>query len=228
MECAGRPNRSDVHLSREEEAKIEGETRDHFDNLAPKRHSKPQRSDYSSKYVDGQGTDNGVIPEYLEFQHLQNDSQVSSFAPYDPKLEYNGGKVTEEFVETEYYKDLNGVDKQHHTTGTGFIKMEDTNGSPFSIDSESACACHASCKGNPATNDWIPAAADNVTLICARSFLSVTMLFELFLVQRCLDRSSSSSIRTNNFSSFRQLWYLASRKGVTIDVDSRSVQSCPQ
>ncbi|KAK2975873.1 hypothetical protein RJ640_015304 [Escallonia rubra] len=171
MECGGRPNRSDVHTSREEEAKIEGETRDYFDNLAPKRHSKPQRSDYSSKYVEGQGTDNGVIPENLEFQHLQNDSQ---------KLEYNGGKVREEFVETEYYKDLNGVDKQHHTTGTGFIKMENTNGSSFSIDSDSACACHASCKGNPATNDWIPAAADNVTLICASASMSDTILLDFF------------------------------------------------
>lgn len=32
------------------------------------------------------------------------------------KLVYNGeGRVSEEFVATEYYEDLNCVDKQHHT-----------------------------------------------------------------------------------------------------------------
>lgn len=30
-------------------------------------------------------------------------------------LVYEGTKVEEEFVETEYYKDLVGVGKQHHT-----------------------------------------------------------------------------------------------------------------
>ena len=33
------------------------------------------------------------------------------------RLVYEGGKVGEEFVETEYYKDLGGVGKQHHTVG---------------------------------------------------------------------------------------------------------------
>lgn len=31
------------------------------------------------------------------------------------KLVYTGTEATDEFVETEYYKDLNCVDKQHHT-----------------------------------------------------------------------------------------------------------------
>lgn len=34
------------------------------------------------------------------------------------KLIYNGNEVAEEFVETEYYKDLNSVDKHHHTVIT--------------------------------------------------------------------------------------------------------------
>jgi hypothetical protein len=34
------------------------------------------------------------------------------------RLVYEGGKVGEEFVETEYYKDLGGVGKQHHTVTT--------------------------------------------------------------------------------------------------------------
>jgi hypothetical protein len=31
------------------------------------------------------------------------------------KLVYDGSQVRDEFVETEYYKDLNSVDKHHHT-----------------------------------------------------------------------------------------------------------------
>uniref|UniRef100_A0A5B7CEC7 Maternal effect embryo arrest 59 n=1 Tax=Davidia involucrata TaxID=16924 RepID=A0A5B7CEC7_DAVIN len=159
MECCGRPNRSDAHLSKEEEAKIEEETREFFDGLAPKRHTKPQRSEYSSKYVDvlsNPNSDGHDIPELVEFQRLEHDSQ---------KLVYNGSQVTEEFVETEYYKDLECIDKQHHTTGTGFIKVENTNGMCFSLAPDSTTDCHAACKGNPATNDWVPAASDTVAFV---------------------------------------------------------------
>ncbi|KAB2038365.1 hypothetical protein ERO13_D03G118800v2 [Gossypium hirsutum] len=151
MECCRRPNRSDIHLSVEEEAKLEEQTRDYFDHTAPKRHTKPQRSDYSSNYVDALAAADSGIPEYLEFQRLENDPQ---------KIVYNGSEVREEFVETEYYKDLNCVDKHHHTTGTGFIKVENDNGRNFNLEPDSDTSCHASCKGNPATNDWIPAALD--------------------------------------------------------------------
>lgn len=152
MECCGRPNRSDVHLSQEEAARIEEETRDYFDGIAPKRHAKPSRSEHSSQYVDPPSDrQQEDIPEFLKFQHLENDPQ---------KLVYSGSEVTEEFVETEYYQDLNCIDKQHHTTGTGFIKMENADGKSFNLAANSATCCQASCKGNPATNDWIPAAAD--------------------------------------------------------------------
>ncbi|KAK9055333.1 hypothetical protein SSX86_026416 [Deinandra increscens subsp. villosa] len=110
METNTRPNRSDAHLSKQEEAKIEGETRDYFDGLAPKRHTKPQRSEYAAQYVDGLrlpgDQDDGVTPEYAQFQNLEKSSE---------KLVYGGNEASDEFVETEYYKDLNGVDKQHHT-----------------------------------------------------------------------------------------------------------------
>lgn len=146
MESCGRPNRSDVHLSAEEEAKLEAKARDYFDQSAPKRHTKPQRSEYASQYVDA--VSNNVIPELAEFQRLEDDPQ---------KLVYNGKEVREEFVETEYYKDLNGVDKQHHTTGSGFIKMENPDGNCFNLAPDSDPSCHASCQCNPATNDWTPA-----------------------------------------------------------------------
>nr|GLL30955.1 uncharacterized protein LOC109173775 [Ipomoea trifida] len=126
MACCGKPNRSDVHLSAQEEAAMEEATRKHFDALAPNRHSKPQRSDYSSTYTDTYS--NGVhgdaeIPELLQFQRLEKDQQ----------------------------------------TGTGFIEVEGALRNSFKIEPDSPAEFHASCKGNPATNEWIPAPADAVS-----------------------------------------------------------------
>ncbi|GAY37924.1 hypothetical protein CUMW_032800 [Citrus unshiu] len=135
MERVRRPDRSDVHLSKEEEAKMEDEVRENFENLAPKRHTKPQRSDYSSQYVDA----------------FANGSDS------------NQDEVTQEFQETEYYKDLNRINKDHHTTGTGFIKMENANGKSFILAPDNDDAHHSSCKGNPATNEWIPSADDSTS-----------------------------------------------------------------
>ncbi|KAJ4979174.1 hypothetical protein NE237_009954 [Protea cynaroides] len=149
-----RPSRSDVHLSEKEEEKKWEETRCHFDELAPKRHSKPQRSEYSSQYTDTLGNPSDSIPELVRFQQLENDPQ---------KLVYKGNDPREEYVETEYYKDLNCVDKHHHTTGTGFIRTGTTNGSSFKLAPDTCSACHSSLKGNPATNDWIPANGDMIT-----------------------------------------------------------------
>ncbi|XP_021891702.1 uncharacterized protein LOC110809990 [Carica papaya] len=153
--CCRRANRSDIHLPREEEEKLGEQTREYYDRLAPERHTKPQRSEYSPTYVDAFSNheNNSLIPEYAEFQRLENDTQ---------KLVYKGNEVMEEFIETDYYRDLNGIDKQHHTTGTGFIKIN-SNAKCFSLVPDPSNTCHTSCKGNPATNDWIPATADTVT-----------------------------------------------------------------
>ncbi|KAL6644785.1 hypothetical protein ACP70R_016393 [Stipagrostis hirtigluma subsp. patula] len=170
-----RPDRSDARLSPEAEAAREAEVREYFDDAAPKRHSKPSRSDHSSVYADALVPDD-AHPELDKFQELEAHTEVSHILAYLAKtrvyeeltrrgllflqrLVYEGGKVGEEFVETEYYKDLGGVGKQHHTTGTGFIKMDKTHGASFEL-SEGAGAGerHASCKGNPATNEWIPSA----------------------------------------------------------------------
>jgi hypothetical protein len=88
MEENRRPNRSDTHLSAEEEAIIEAKTRHHFDEVAPKRHTKPQRSDYASQYVDNNVSDN-TVPEMLQFQRLENDprEKVSSqFSTFSSKI----------------------------------------------------------------------------------------------------------------------------------------------
>lgn len=76
MECA-RPNRSDVHSSGEDAAKAEAAARDYFDAAAPKRHTKPQRSDHSADYSDALSSDDQVIAEYTHFQELEKDTEVS-------------------------------------------------------------------------------------------------------------------------------------------------------
>ena len=73
MECCRRPNRSDAHGTMEEEAEMEAKTRLYFDGVAPKRHTKPHRSDYSDNYVDALPADSAqAIPENLTFQRLEN------------------------------------------------------------------------------------------------------------------------------------------------------------
>ncbi|TVU47622.1 hypothetical protein EJB05_07228 [Eragrostis curvula] len=149
-----RPDRSDARLSPEAEAAREAEVREYFDGAAPKRHSKPARSEHSAVYADALVPDDAggnSHPELDRFQELEAHTE---------KLVYEGGgKVGEEFVETEYYKDLGCVGKQHHTTGTGFIKMDKSHGASFELhEDRDGTERHASCKGNPATNEWIPSA----------------------------------------------------------------------
>ncbi|CAL4921916.1 unnamed protein product [Urochloa decumbens] len=144
-----RPDRSDAHLSPEAEAAREAEVREYFDDAAPKRHTKPFRSDHSAVYADALVPDTSH-PELDKFQDLEAHTE---------RLVCEGGKAGEEFVETEYYKDLGGVGKQHHTTGTGFIRMDRDKGASFKLSEDpDAAERHASCKGNPATNEWIPSA----------------------------------------------------------------------
>jgi len=149
---SSRPSRSDAHLSPVDEAMRVDEVRGYYDGAAPKRHSKPSRSDHSAVYTDALvGPDgDGSHPELDKFHDLEAHTE---------KLVCEGGKAGEEFVETEYYKDLGCVGKQHHTTGTGFIKVDRPAGGSFELSEDpDATERHASCKGNPATNEWIPSA----------------------------------------------------------------------
>ncbi|MQL92895.1 hypothetical protein Taro_025545 [Colocasia esculenta] len=42
-------------------------------------------------------------------------------------------------------------------TGTGFITVEKPNGNSSNLTSDHATHdCHPSCRGNPATNEWVP------------------------------------------------------------------------
>jgi len=64
------------------------------------------------------------------------------------------GEVEEDYTESEYYKYMAAIDKEHHTTGTGFIKVDKTpQGFHLSVKSLQS----RSFRSNPAMNDWDPA-----------------------------------------------------------------------
>ncbi|XP_062181419.1 uncharacterized protein LOC133885700 [Phragmites australis] len=147
-----RPARSDPHLPPEEAARVEAEVRGYFDSVAPRRPAKPPRSDPSEDAVEADAADWGHdLPELRKLRDLEAKPQ---------ELVLNGaGNVDggEEYVETQYYDGLNCIDKQHHTTGTGFIKVERPNGSAFSVTTNGySSSSLVRCTSNPATNDWIP------------------------------------------------------------------------
>uniref|UniRef100_A0A0E0L383 Uncharacterized protein n=1 Tax=Oryza punctata TaxID=4537 RepID=A0A0E0L383_ORYPU len=160
-----RPARSDPHLPPEEAARVEAEVRGYFDSMAPRRPSKPPRSDPSdageggSSEADADGGDD--LPELCRLRDLEAKPQVD--APFVrpcgiQKLVLDCGDVNgEEYVETQYYNGLNCIDKQHHTTGTGFIKVERPSGNSFNVTPVSySTDSIVRCTSNPATNDWIP------------------------------------------------------------------------
>lgn len=79
MENGRKPGRSDARLSMEEEREMESKTRDYFNGVAPKRHTKPQRSEFSAQYADKVTGDDDYIPELAEFQRLESDPREVSF-----------------------------------------------------------------------------------------------------------------------------------------------------
>ncbi|KAL6841457.1 hypothetical protein ACP4OV_028600 [Aristida adscensionis] len=151
-----RPARSDPHLPPDEAARVEAEVRGYFDSVAPRRPAKPPRSDPSEEdAAAAAATDAGSDdpPELRKLRDLE--------ARQPQKLVMNGGGDAdggEEYVETRYYDGLNCIDKQHHTTGTGFIKVERANGGSFNVTTADgySSASFVGCTSNPATNDWIP------------------------------------------------------------------------
>ena len=147
-----RPARSDQHLPPEEAARVEAEVRGYFDSIAPRRPAKPPRSDPSDAGVGGAEVVSAAGGDFSELRKLRD------LEAKPQKLVLDGGDVNgEEYVETQYYDGLNCIDKQHHTTGTGFIKVERPNGSSFNVTTV-ACSSDSLVRrtSNPATNDWIP------------------------------------------------------------------------
>ncbi|XP_059293551.1 uncharacterized protein LOC132046810 [Lycium ferocissimum] len=149
-----KPSRSDEVLNEDEQLRIANEVKVLFEAQAPKRLPKPNRSEPDSVSPTTPSEDI-PIPELDNLRSLQ--SQGGSV------FSGNNCSEQEEFVETRYYDELVSIDKQHHTTGSGFIKAVDqTDGNTYNLQlnggHENGRA--KEFKTNPATNDWIPSSED--------------------------------------------------------------------
>eukprot|EP01018_Ginkgo_biloba_P015497 Gb_36212 [translate_table: standard] len=145
-----KPSRSDEVMDADYQLKIAEQVKSKFEELAPKRPRKPDRSEFSDKPDFSDPFYEGEIPELKKFEQLECQSEPLFYNSA------NGNFEPDEFVETEYYKDLNAVDKQHHTPGNGFIKLESNGGSYFRLAFEENGMERIPIRSNPATNDWIP------------------------------------------------------------------------
>ncbi|KAG4973192.1 hypothetical protein JHK87_030013 [Glycine soja] len=136
--------------SDEVQVRIANEIRAEFDALEPKRPIKPNRSEPDAVLQHPPDASVNNIPELHKFRSLQSRSHaiISSAGIVD---------AHDEFVETQYYKELAAIDKQHHTTGSGFIKAVREGGEGgYEIHVNAAETQPRGYKSNPATNDWVP------------------------------------------------------------------------
>ncbi|GAB4846938.1 hypothetical protein Ancab_025949 [Ancistrocladus abbreviatus] len=157
-----KPSRSDEVLGPDQQLKITEQVRAQIESMVPKRPIKPNRSEpdfapppSGTPFVDG------IIPELDKFRSLQSQSQAV--------FSTENGMVQEDFTETQYYNLLESIDKQHHTTGTGFIKVVGEgaeNGSHYEFPRTADNGGERNMgfsgyRSNPATNDWIPSFDDH-------------------------------------------------------------------
>ncbi|XP_055804345.1 uncharacterized protein LOC129873301 isoform X2 [Solanum dulcamara] len=149
-----KPSRSDEVLDEDQQLQIANQVKALFDAQAPKRLAKPNRSEPDS-FIPISPLEDFTIPELDNLRSLQ--SQGGSLFSETNLSEQD------EFVETQYYNELVSIDKQHHTTGSGFIKVANqTNGNiyNFQLNGGHENGRAKEFKTNPATNDWIPSSDD--------------------------------------------------------------------
>ncbi|XP_009630630.1 uncharacterized protein LOC107782933 isoform X2 [Nicotiana tabacum] len=150
-----KPSRSDEVLDEHQQLQITNQVKALFDAQAPKRLAKPNRSEPDSVSPTTLLED-FPIPELDNLRSLQTQGG-SIFS------ENSNCSEQEEFVETRYYNELVSIDKQHHTTGSGFIKMvNQTDGNIYNLQLNGG---HENGRArefntNPARNDWIPSSED--------------------------------------------------------------------
>ncbi|CAI8584725.1 unnamed protein product [Vicia faba] len=151
-----KPSRSDEVLDTGEQIRITNQIKAQFDALTPKRPIKPNRSDPETQNpVNSSTLSSHNIPELEKLRSLQSNSQAfpSSQGVVDAE---------DEFVETQYYNELLSIDKQHHATGSGFIKAVregDESGYEIKLPVSYVDVGETQIRGyksNPATNDWVP------------------------------------------------------------------------
>lgn len=152
----GKPSRSEELATPEE---LEGHVRKvraYLEAKAPKRMLKPGRSDADDMpgMEHDDGSNGSVIsdpPERMKYLQL--------LAHGVPLETLSSGEVHEDYTESEYYKYMDAIDKEHRATGTGFIKVEKTpEGFHLHITNpKSSPGLREHHRCNPAMNDWIPA-----------------------------------------------------------------------
>jgi hypothetical protein len=161
---ATKPSRSDEVLDDYERAKIANQVQAQFDSIAPKRPTKPSRSESDSTSPLAPLSDENIpVPEFEKLRSLQSLSQA---------IFGDANAAQDEFVETQYYEQLDSVDKEHHTTGTGFIRVNSEgggNGYDLQLQSgtENGGQREMVFRTNPATNDWIPKIEDDREIFCS-------------------------------------------------------------
>ncbi|KAK9054119.1 hypothetical protein SSX86_025196 [Deinandra increscens subsp. villosa] len=160
---AVKPSRSDEIVHPDQQLQISEQVRSHFDSLLPKRPPKPNRSDpdhvASELFFDESVT---APPEIVKLRSLISQSQVRFLATH-LKISDRNVSIEEEFVETGYYRELVSIDKEHHTTGNGFIKVAREEDGLYDLrlqDGSYGGFGDRAFKSNPATNDWIPSSGD--------------------------------------------------------------------
>ncbi|KAK2426442.1 LRR receptor serine/threonine-protein kinase SIK1 [Trifolium repens] len=152
-----KPSRSDDVLDIQEQIRITNQIKAQFDAITPKRPIKPNRSEPETQqnHVDSNFSSHNNIPELQKLQSLKSNSQI---------LHSSEGLVDaqDEFVETQYYNKLLSIDKQHHATGSGFIKAVREGGEDgyeiqlLARGVDVGENQFRGYKSNPATNDWVP------------------------------------------------------------------------
>ncbi|XP_022751241.1 uncharacterized protein LOC111299958 [Durio zibethinus] len=156
--AVSKPSRSDEVLDADQQQQIANQIRAQFDSLAPKRTTKPNRSEPDLATITSNllpAVDQN-IPELDKLRCLQSRSHV--------KISVGGDAVVQdEFVETKYYREMDSINKEHHTTGSGFIRVMreggEKNGYDIQLENGQGAGMvvnRPTFKSNPATNDWIP------------------------------------------------------------------------
>ncbi|KAI9085749.1 hypothetical protein K1719_032163 [Acacia pycnantha] len=128
---ATKPSRSDELLDADEQERIAGQIRQQFDSLAPSDPPNPIGANPTLMLLSitpppSSLTTSPSFPSFNPF-NLSLTSVVSS-NPQAVISDEPPKDVVDEFVETQYYKELSSIDKQHHTTGSGFIRVESVGG----------------------------------------------------------------------------------------------------
>lgn len=156
----GKPSRSEELGTTEEQEEHARKVRAYLEANAPKRVVKPGRSDADDMPgMDHNGNNEGAIcdpPERMKYlQLLANGVPLETLGT---------GEVEEDYTESEYYQYMAAIDKEHHTTGTGFIKVDKT---PLGFhlhvaNPQGSRSFRERYRCNPAMNDWEPAHVTSV------------------------------------------------------------------